>query len=83
MRGFYMESSAHAEAGDSQSQWQATRRVENNHNARAAGVWTSLLDRAFGPHCAQPRAAAGACLYSRSPQVGGSVYQGRSLRPQF
>jgi hypothetical protein len=26
-------------------------RVENNHRARAAGLWASLLGLTFGPHC--------------------------------
>jgi hypothetical protein len=40
-------------------------RVENNHRARAAHFWTSLLDLTFGPHCSRGRRRAPAYMQGR------------------
>ena len=62
-------------------------RVENNHKARAAGFWTSLLDLTFGPHCSRGRRRAPAVCKVRWPpsQVGSGVplFKGRSPRQYF
>ena len=51
-------------------------RVENNHRARAAHFWTSLLDLTFGPHCSRGRRRAPAYMQGRvACQVGGSGVQ--------